>query len=160
MHETELWRTPEEIFEARDRLERRLGWRRPAVYGIGWARDTQPEASGAGGTIDQATIVRYNVGEHYLPAVVLATVLGHRDGSRAYRLTPAQLQEAVEALAPAEACTAFEHPNLWAWRAMVAEPRQGRSILAIFVTDLGEPCADPYAEQLRRLAHGPDLHGS
>ena len=56
-------------------------------------------------------------GRHGLPAVVLATILGHDGSTASLPVSAHQLAAAVESLAPAQACTEVEHPNLAAWRA-------------------------------------------
>ena len=58
---------------------------------------------------------------HDLPGVVLAKVLGHDGSTATVPLTQAQLEAAVDSLAPAEACTTVEHPNLAAWRTVLGE---------------------------------------
>jgi|SRR5215207_3944108 len=135
---SERWTTTEEIAAARQRFEAALpGWRPPMAYGVGRLD---------GGRIEFA---RVNVGEHSLPAVVLATVCGHRAGSASYRLDAAELGRAIELLAPAEACTAYEHPNLAAWRWLHAGLDEGDVAVAVFAADLDEPCDDSYVAALR-----------
>jgi hypothetical protein len=132
---TERWSTTEEIIAARDRLERGLGWRRPAAHAV--ARET-------GGQIE---FVRINIDENYLPAVVLASVVGHRGGSASYRLTATDLDAAIDMLAPAEACTEYEHPNLYAWRQLLAS-LGGGCVIAVFVEDRAARSDDPYVTAL------------
>lgn len=91
-----------------------------------------------GDTIDWRVVNYPNV--HQLPAVVLATVLGHRSGSATYWLTDKDFNEAVRLLEPAGACEAFDHPNLWAWHALQSEfaqlshPRT-TSVVAVFLDE-------------------------
>lgn len=134
----ERWETAEEIAAARRRFEESIsGWRAPAAYGVGRIVD---------GEVDFA---RVNSGEHPLPAVVLAVVCGHRGGSASYPLTAAGLARAIELLAPAEACTAYQHPNLWAWRRLHAGLGDGDQVVAVFAADRETPCADPHVAALR-----------
>ena len=73
-------------------------------------------------------------GEHKLPAAVLASVCGYVNRSGVFRLTRDQVAEAVELLAPAEAATHWEHPNLWSWRELLSAAEPGSSFLAYFIT--------------------------
>ncbi|GAB3229400.1 hypothetical protein GCM10027447_22660 [Glycomyces halotolerans] len=91
-------------------------------------------------------------GMHGLPAVVLATVCGYRGRSGSYAVTREQLERAIELLAPAEACTAFEHPNLWAWRALLPRLQGDRGAIAVFVGDWDEASDDPHVAQMRAAA--------
>jgi hypothetical protein len=138
---TERWETTEEIAAANRRFAAAIpGWGAPAAYGI--ARLHR----------DRVDFARINVGDHPLPALVLATVCGHRAGSASYQLDAAELGRAIELLTPAEACTAYEHPNLAAWRSLHAGLREHDTALAVFVGDLSQPCQDRHAEALRKLA--------
>jgi hypothetical protein len=135
---TERWETTDEIAAARQRFETAIpGWVPPAAYGVGSLADEQIE------------FVHVNVGDHPLPAAVLATVTGHSAGSACYRLTRAELGRAIELLAPAEACTAYEHPNLAAWRWLYGVLREGESAVAVFVGDLNQRSDDrPLSDNL------------
>jgi uncharacterized protein (DUF952 family) len=136
----EQWPTPEEIAAARQRFEAAIpGWVAPRAYGLGRL---------AG---DRVEFVRVNVAEHPLPAVVLATVCGHRGGSASYRLDAAGLARAVNLLAPAEVCTAYDHPNLAAWRRLLPELGDD-SAVAVFVADLDRPGDDRHVAALVELA--------
>ena len=110
---TERWETVEAIDAARERFEAALGWRRPAAWGL-------LDAAGS--------VVKVNVGTGMLPGVVVAAVLGHRGGTRAYPLSTAQIDEAIAMAEPAEACTDIPHPNLGALRML----RDGGAV-AVFV---------------------------
>jgi hypothetical protein len=146
---TERWETTEEIAAARQRFEAAIpGWVPPMAYGIGRL---------AGGRVEFA---RINVGDHPLPASVLATVVGHRAGSASYRLDSAGLARAIELLAPAEACTAYDHPNLAAWRWLRSVLGEGGVAVAIFVGDLGQACDDRHVEALREQAIGRRAGGT
>jgi hypothetical protein len=153
----EVWSTPEEIAAARNRLEQALRWRRPAAYGVG--RVARPPESPqqvddvADGLGLDVTFTRINVGEHYLPAAVLATVLGHRSGSAVYPMTRQDLQRAVELLAPVQACGAFDHPNLLDWREILADTDvDAGDVVAVFVEDLEQPGDHPYVRSLLEAA--------
>jgi len=137
----ERWETTEEIAAARHRFEAALpGWVAPMAYGVGRLN---------GGRIEFA---RINVGEHPLPAVVLATICGHSAGSASYRLDAAALSRAIELLAPAEACTVYDHPNLAAWRRLHAGLGERDVAVAVFVADLNQPCDDHNVTLLREQA--------
>jgi hypothetical protein len=113
------------------------GWRAPVAYAVGFQRDGQwsfPHVNEPGGT-------------HGLPAVLLAETLGYSSGTREYRLSPEQLAEAIAKLAPAEAATDVDHPNLAAWR--VVQVAGAREIAAVFVGDVGDPAAGPADSALR-----------
>lgn len=100
------------------------GFVMPTAYGVGIA-DV--------GTIRFPVVNRG--GTHHLPAVVLASVLGYRSGSCALATSAGQLGEAVAKLAPVEACTAFGHPNLWAWREMLESSPTGEFV-TVFATGI------------------------
>lgn len=143
----ERWTTTEEIAAARGRLEDAIdGYERPAAYALGL---TVPGEAGTG-----AVFPLVNQGANFLPAVVLATVCGHARGTATYVLDEEQLQEAIDLLAPAEACTAYDHPNLAAWRRLRAEraDRPGAQVVAVFLGDLQPSAADGPYEQLLRDA--------
>lgn len=133
---TERWATIEEIIAARDRFEAALGWQRPAAYGI------------ATGPAEDVTFRRINVGEHPLPGMVLATVLGYRGGPAAYRITGEELDRAIALLAPAEAYTGMEHPNIAAWRELRAEIGPAGYATVVYADDLTAPADDPYVQAL------------
>lgn len=140
---TERWETVEQIAAARARFIAGIpGWTEPAAYGLGRAA---LDRAGGGRII----FARVNAGDHPLPAVVLATVCGHRTGSAAYRLDRTTLGRAIELLAPAEACRAYDHPNLAAWRRVYGELPEDGEAVAVFLGDPARPDADPYVAQLR-----------
>ena len=70
--------------------------------------------------------------------MVLATVLGHDGTTGTLPLTTGALEAAIRGLAPAEACTSMPHPNLAAWREVLAEATSNpaRTLVAVFVADL------------------------
>lgn len=119
------WSTPEDLRQARERFTAAIpGWVQPVVHGLVT-------------TINSVTRVQVVSGlDHRLPAVVLGSVIGRVSGTATLSVTPAQLAEAVELLAPAEDALFCPHPNLWTWRRVLAEnPSQ---IYAIFIDDLGD----------------------
>lgn len=137
---SEHWETVEEIGAARRRFEAALpGWRRPAAYGVG-------RSDGA----DGIEFARVNGAEHPLPAAVLATVCGYRGVTGSFRLSRAELARAIDLLAPAEACTAYQHPNLAAWRKLRDGLHEGQTAVAVFVDDWEAPSDDPHVAALRK----------
>lgn len=110
----ERWETIEAVNAACAAKEAALGWERPAAWGL-----LTPDGA----------VVRANVHSAYLSAVVLATVLGHRAGSRSYPLTGDAIARAITMLEPAEAGTELPHPNLAALRLV------GDGALAVFVSE-------------------------
>jgi hypothetical protein len=138
----ETWETVEKITAARERLIADLpGWRLPAAYGIA--------VIDADGTV---AFARANIGVHPLPAVVMATVLGHGTESAAYLLDATALDQAIRLLAPAEACTAYEHPNLATWREVRKALDTGATAVAVFLADLDYTGDDPAVLALQGLA--------
>jgi hypothetical protein len=138
----ETWETVEKITAARERLIADLpGWRLPAAYGIA--------VIDADGTV---AFARANIGVHPLPAVVMATVLGHGTGSAAYLLDATALDQAIRLLTPAEACTAYEHPNLATWREVRKALDTGATAVAVFLADLDYTGDDPAVLALQGLA--------
>ncbi len=118
--------TADEVVAFREELRASLrGFVTPVAYGVG---------------VVEVDTIRFPVvnrgGSHYLPAVVLASVLGYRSGSCAIATSADQLGRAVTVLEPVEACTAFGHPNLWAWRdLLLASP--AAELVTVFVGPSG-----------------------
>lgn len=138
----DTWETVEKITAARERLIAGIpDWRLPAAYGFATV-----DAD------DQVRFARTNIGVHPLPAAVMATVLGHRAGSASYRLDADTLARAVRLLAPAEACTAYEHPNLATWRELEKTVADGGAALAVFLDDPDYDGDDRAVAALRDLA--------
>ena len=143
----ERWTTPAEIAAARQRMEDAIeGYERPAAYALGLT-----DGPGAGAA---DVFPRINRRENFLPAVVLATVCGHVRGTATYLLDERQLQEAIDLLAPAEACTEYDHPNLAVWRQIraAAADRPDARVVAVFLGDLQPTSTDGPYEQLLRTA--------
>lgn len=146
----EAWRTSAEIVDARLRFEALMpDYCEPAAYAVGLATVS------AGGRVLDTRFPHVNTDAHRLPAAVLASVSGYRDTTKTFMLTVEQLGQAVDALAPAEACEEFDHPNLWAWRALLdaaqrPPTRYGRlEAVATFVADLADPLVDSHDAYLR-----------
>ena len=124
------WETREKIAAARERLTADLpGWKQPAAYGLGIY-----DPSG------ELVFGRKNVGEHPLPAVVMATVLGHEGGSNSYEIDAATLQQAIRLLEPAGACRDYDHPNLADWKKVLQLLKGNRQTEAkmVFVADFDD----------------------
>jgi hypothetical protein len=81
-------------------------------------------------------------GVHRLPAAVLASCCDYVATSGVYPLSRDQLTEAVERLAPAEAATHWEHPNLWSWRELLADAGPSSVFAAFFLADPADPPLD------------------
>ncbi|MEO5842246.1 MAG: tetrahydrodipicolinate N-succinyltransferase N-terminal domain-containing protein [Acidimicrobiales bacterium] len=140
---------------------------RPAAYAVGIA------TIAPNGQILDTRYPVANTDKHRLPAAVLAQVLGRTSGTSTRRIDRTQLQEAVVALAPAEACHEVDHPNLASWRVMLdleaqPEPPGGQRVLvAAFIDALTDPPVDAHDVYLRlhllslRLVrpHGVNLDG-
>ncbi|MCC3763708.1 hypothetical protein K3N28_11570 [Glycomyces sp. TRM65418] len=138
------WATVEEITTARERLIDAIpGWRLPAAYGLGLRQES-----------GEVAFAKTNVGEHPLPVVVMSTVIGHEGGSASFTVDAATLDQAIRLLAPAEACTAYEHPNLAAWRSVRQALDGGTDAVMVFVGDLNEKSDDADVEALRDIAKG------
>ena len=129
---TERLETVDAVNAARAAMERRLGWDQPAAWGL-----LTPDGA----------VVRANVRGGYLPAVAVATVVGHRSGSRSYPLTASAIAEAVAMAEPAEACTEIPHPNLAALRVLGGDAVVAYVAQADFVGDV-EDVEDRYAAAL------------
>lgn len=103
------WSTTEDLHHARDRFAAAIpGYVAPASYTVA-RRDG-----------DRLTFGHVNVDGrlHQLPSAVLATVCGHAAGPATYELSAERFDAAIELLAPAEAATHVDHPNLWSWRVL------------------------------------------
>lgn len=135
----ERWETLEEITAARRRIADTLvDWEQPVVYGIGLVPIGLEPAP------EHFPVV--NHGEHQLPGVVAAAVTGYRRGSCVLEVSFAQLDEIIERLEPAEACTEVQHPNLWLWRDTfrpLLEQGAVSRLVAVFVASLDDPVAGP-----------------
>jgi hypothetical protein len=134
----ETWPTLDDIAAARQRYEAKIpGWQRPAAWAL-----TKRDADGV-------EVVQLNVDGHHLPAVVIASVVGHVAGSAAYDLDQPTLLQVNELIAPAEACTEIPHPNLWALQKLAKE---GHGVTVVYVGDMAQPADDPAVETVRQAA--------
>ena len=136
----QVWTTDEDLMAARLRFAEGLpGYEQPVAYGVG--------------RVDDGELVFGHVnrpdGQHLLPAVVLASVCGHSSGTATYVLTADQMADAVARLAPAEAATHWDHPNLWSWRTLVNGGSSDSTYVVIFVQNLDDPAVDEYDVQFR-----------
>ena len=149
------WSTPEGLAAIADHLASRLeGWRPPVAYAVGLS----PASSSVEWVFAHVNLPG---GRHRLPAVILATILGHDGSTATVDLTTAQLAAAVESLEPAAACTSLEHPNLAAWREALAEAgsNPARTLVAVFVADLDDPVSSEADGAMRATfeGHAPTL---
>lgn len=143
----EQWVTEEDIHAARTRLEEgHPGWERPAAFAVGRERDGELHFP----------LVNVPGAMHGLPSVVLGRVLGHTSGTAVYDLGADGLRAAERGLAPAEACTVFDHPNLFAWRDLLADLRDTDRLFAVFVRDPADPPVDDRDRAFRRAAEKAD----
>jgi len=139
------WRTAAEVLSAKAALMDSMpGWTTPTAYALGVA---------VGGDEIDWRVTNYR-NEHELPGVVLGKILGYRSGSRSSTLDLRTLDEAIEALAPAGACDAFEHPNLWAWQRLRGEISAGAvaedvKIVVVFVGSSSDDIPDGRVATLR-----------
>jgi hypothetical protein len=139
---TERWVTDEDLAAARARFVAATpGFVFPAAYAVG-RRDG-----------DHLTFGHVNEpgGVHRLPAAVLASCCDYIATSGVYPLSREQLAEAVQRLAPAEAATHWEHPNLWSWRELLAGAGADTAFLAFFTVDLADPPTDADDSHFRSL---------
>jgi len=149
------WSTPDGLAAIREHLAARLdGWRQPVAYAVGLSpASSSPEWVFAH--------VNAPGGCHGLPAVILATVLRHDGSTATLPLSRSELAAAVQSLAPAEACTELEHPNLAAWREVLAEleGNPAREARAVFVADLDDPVSSEADGSMRATfeGHAPQL---
>jgi hypothetical protein len=81
---------------------------------------------------------------HRLPAAVLASVCGYTSRTATFRLSGADLGEAVRRLTPAEAALHWEHPNLWSWRELLDGAAASSTFVAFFVADPADEPVDAH----------------
>lgn len=115
------------------------GWVAPVAYAVGYQQGgewTFPHVNPPGPV-------------HGIPAVVLAEVVGYANGTRAFEVSADQLDKAIAGLAPAEAAVDLKHPNLAAWRHVVAAPRD--AIAVVFVGSLDDAPAGSADAALRAV---------
>lgn len=150
---SERWSTLDQIKAALARYEQRIpGWNRPAAYAVGLANEhgTYFPTVNIGRQLCDAA--ESSPEEYNLPAAVLAAMCGYGAGTWTYVLTVEQLRKAVARLAPAEAWTGSDHPNLAAWREILhevrARPLEDQTIVAVFI---GHPDPQPRDEYQQEL---------
>lgn len=144
------WSTTQGLAAIRDHLADRVdGWRQPVAHAIGLS----PASSSREWEFRH---VNAPGGQHGLAAVVLASVLHHDGSTASLPLSHGALAAAVESLAPAEACQHVEHPNLAAWRAVIAdlEGNPAREAVAVFVADLDDPVTSEADGSMRATFEG------
>jgi hypothetical protein len=141
----EAWRTDEDLASARQRFAAGIaGYLPPAAYGV--ARlDAERLVWGA---VNGAGHI------HRLPAAVLASVCGYTSQTATFRLTAADLGDAVYRLTPAEAALHWEHPNLWSWRDLLAGAAPTSEFLAFFVADDADAPVDDHDAAFRQQVAG------
>lgn len=142
------WSTTHGLEAIREHLAGRIdGYAPPEVFAVG----ITPASSSA-----EIEFPHLNVGSGGLAAVVLATILGHTSGSQTYDLSASELESAITALEPAQACTDVAHPNLAAWRELHAEvtANPARSLVAVFIADLDDPVGSDADATVRGLLSG------
>ncbi|KGN30645.1 hypothetical protein N802_06530 [Knoellia sinensis KCTC 19936] len=149
------WSTPDGLAAIKDHLAAKIeGWRPPVAYAVGLS----PASSSPEWAFGHVNLPG---GRHGLPAVVLATVLKHDGSTATLDVSLSQLAAAIESLAPAEACTEVDHPNLAAWRVVLAEAESNpaRSMVAVFVADLDDPVSSEADGTMRATftGHTPEL---
>ncbi|CAN7315589.1 hypothetical protein [Knoellia sp. LjRoot47] len=149
------WSTPEGLAAIKDHLAAQIeGWRPPVAYAVGLS----PASSSVEWVFPHVNVPG---GRHSLPAVVLATILGHDGSTATLDLTTSQLAAAVESLEPAQACTTLDHPNLAAWGEALAEASSNpaRSLVAVYVADLEDPVSSEADGAMRATfeGHAPTL---
>jgi rhodanese-related sulfurtransferase len=129
----DAWRTDDDLAEARERFAARIpGYAPPAAYSL-CRRD------GA-----QLTLGHVNdIGSlDRLPAVVLASICGYVASTGTFPMTQRQVERAVRLLAPAEAATHVDHPNLWSWRRLLESSTADTEFVAWFVRDPNDAVVD------------------
>ena len=144
---TESWTTLEDLAAARGRFAAGIpGYEPPKAFGV-----ARVDADGL-------TFAHVNDvgGIHLLPAVILASVCGHRGGDATYELSAEAFAEVVRRLTPAGACAEIDHPNLWSWEPLLASADEGASFVAIFVADPDAPPRDRYDAAFRERL-GPNV---
>ena len=143
------WSTPSGLAAIKDHLAAKIdGWRAPVAYAVALSpASSSPEW--------EFPHVNAPGGSHGLPAVVLATILGHDGSTASLPLSRGELAAAVESLEPAQACPG-DHPNLAAWREVLHEldGNPAREAVAVFVADLDDPVTSEADGSMRATFEG------
>ncbi|HSF98155.1 MAG TPA: hypothetical protein VLA55_05645 [Ornithinibacter sp.] len=149
------WSTTQGLAAIREHLADRIdGWRQPVAFAVGLSpASSSPEW--------EFPHVNLPGGQHGLAAVVLASVLRHDGSTATVPVSPGALAAAVESLSPAQACADVDHPNLAAWRSVLAdlESNPAREAVAVFVADLDDPVTSEADGSMRTTfeGHAPAL---
>lgn len=144
------WSTPSGLAAIKDHLAAKIdGWRAPVAYAVALS----PASSSPEWVLPH---VNEPGGRHGLPAVVLATVLGHDGSTATLPLSRSELAASVESLEPAQACTELDHPNLASWREVLYEldGNPAREAVAVFVADLADPVTSEADGSMRATFEG------
>ena len=137
--------TDNDLLAARTRFADRIpGFMQPVAYSVARLDDGQLTF---GHINDPAS-------NHRLPAVVLAFFCGYTNRTGTFPLSTDDFSRAVTALAPAEAATHWQHPNLWSWRSLLEQSGPESTFIAFFVTDIHDPIADEHDAAFRSLLPG------
>ena len=133
------WVTDDDLRDARLAFAAQIdGWVEPEAHGL-----VSVSVDGV------RTLEVANVREHRLPAVVLALVIGRVSGTATWTISLEDFARAEAILTPAQYAVHMEHPNLAAWRRLLAAPPA--AIEAVFIDDLSDPVTGE-ADQLIRAA--------
>ncbi len=96
--------TVEQFTKLVSEIEAGEGYRRPAAYGIGLAtlalNDVERPQAGGSATVLDTWFPAPNCDENFGTAAILAKVVGHKSGSRSYRLSVQDLEETLSAFTP------------------------------------------------------------
>jgi 2,3,4,5-tetrahydropyridine-2,6-dicarboxylate N-succinyltransferase len=146
-------------------VEARPDYRRPAAFAVGLATYGITDPTNPGSIAESAKVLDtwfpvVNREENYGSAAVLANVTGYASGSKSYRLTLRQLEEALEHFAPFQG-DGKRHANIDAIRGLAAclrGPATGtnskglsipRAAVVTFIGDLAEKPVDVHDAYLR-----------
>jgi hypothetical protein len=136
------WVTDQELEAACDRFAAAIpGFAMPVAYGL-----ARLDAAGpCFGHVNAIGAVRP------LPAAVLALVCGYVCTTATFSLDRAEVERAVQLLAPAEGATHIPHPNLWSWRALLDGAPRSAAFRACFVASENDAPFDAYDMAFRLL---------
>ncbi len=153
-------------------IEAGVGYRRPAAYAVGLATFAisdldAPHVIGAQAAVLDTWFPAPNCDENFGTAAILASLVGHKQGSHSYRLTSTQLEQALAAFKPFEG-DGKAHPNLSALKQLRAMLVRGdrelsayardessldrvlpRAVVVTFIHDLKEKPTDAHDAYLR-----------
>jgi 2,3,4,5-tetrahydropyridine-2-carboxylate N-succinyltransferase len=153
-------------------IEASEGYRRPAAFGLGlatYALDdlAAPQLVSAGRVPLDTWFPAPNCDENFGTAAILAKLVGHRHGSKSYRLDQGMLEQALLAFTPFES-DGKQHPNIVALAQLVETLRRlerdaaryasgetsldrvlPRAVVVTFIADLKEKPVDAHDAYLR-----------